>query len=266
MNLPAPLGILAGSGAYPELLAEAILEHQDQVVVAGLLGQANPDDFNHPGVRFRPVYLGAFKSAARCFLSAGVSHIFFAGGVNRQRAWRYLRPDLIGLALLANAMLCGDDAFLKQVAKTFSRLGIHVIDPAPFVLPLLASEGTMAGPEPTPELLHDLRIARQHAKAIGADDIGQGVLVRRSRLLAREDRRGTDALIRHAVPGSVLVKVVKPNQDRRFDLPAIGPDTALRCAHFGVRAIGVEAGGVLLLHRERIVRQCRRSRISLVGL
>lgn len=266
MNLPAKVGILAGEGDYPTLLSRAILNQQGVVVVAGLVGQARASDFEQTGVKFAPVYLGAFKSVARFFHHHDTAHIYFAGGVRRKNAWMYLRPDRIGIALLKNALLSGDDSLLKKSAKVFSQLGVHVGDPAPFIQSLLAPRGLIAGPEPISDTILAMKIGWQHAKSLGAEDRGQGVVIHNNRLLSCEDRAGTDALIKRALPGSVLVKVVKPGQDRRFDLPAIGPNTISQCRQSGVRAIGVEAGGVLLLHRHRIITECQTAKISLVGL
>lgn len=267
MNIPGRVGILAGGGDYPKLLSQSILKQHCFVAVAGLLGQACAADFEQSGVQFSPFYLGAFKSMARFFHQHDTTHIYFAGGVCRKSAWRYLRPDRVGIRLIKNALLNGDDSFLRKSAKVFSELGVHVADPAPYIQSLLAQKGLIAGPAPTPDVLEAFEIGWRHAKAVGAEDRGQSVLVHQACLLASEGRNGTDALINNrALSGSVLVKTVKPGQDRRFDLPAIGSDTIEICRQRGLRAIGVEAGGVLLLNQHRLINDCQTAKISLVGL
>jgi DUF1009 family protein len=210
--------------------------------------------------------LGAIGAISRFFLENGVSEAFMAGGVRRD-AWGSLRPDRHALPLLPSALFGGDDAVLRGVARCFARQGVEIGDPAPFLAELIAAEGLLAGPAPEPGTLEELERARSAALSHGAMDRGQAVVSYKGRIAGREGRGGTDALLAAAPgPGAVLVKVVKPGQDRRFDLPAIGPSTIMVGARVRLRAIGVEAGGVLLLERGRVRELCGRAGMTLYGL
>ncbi|MDJ0762165.1 MAG: UDP-2,3-diacylglucosamine diphosphatase LpxI [Myxococcota bacterium] len=260
-----PVGILAGSGAYPSLLASALMARGYKVVVAGIKGQCIAALPSGVGSR-QTVYLGAFAETVRFFSSSGTHHIFLAGGINRAHAWRSARPDRHSTALLPQALFGGDDGLLKAVVARLEKLGVWVCDPRPFIDSALAPIGRMAGPSPDPITCGEITLARQAAAELGRRDVGQAVLVYRGQVVGTEGRDGTDALIAAAPgPGAVLVKMAKPGQDLRFDLPTIGPTTALlaRAAH--LQAIGVAAGNVLLLGQDRVIDICNRADISLIG-
>ncbi|MFO8073149.1 MAG: UDP-2,3-diacylglucosamine diphosphatase LpxI [Polyangia bacterium] len=263
---PGPtLGVLAGRGAYPHELAAELGAGGHRVAIAGIRGQAAPPP---PGIcdSWAEFPLGAIGRVARWFLERGASTAFFAGGVDRATAGRSLRLDRHSARLVLRALLGGDDRLLRAAAESFAALGVEIGDPTPFVGKMLAGAGRLSGPEPDPDSLRDLEVATRAALGIGARDAGQSAIALGGRVAGIEDRRGTDALLESAPgPGAVLAKMVKPGQDRRFDMPAVGPETIRRARAAGVRAIGVEAGGVLLLSKERVLILSARAGISLLG-
>jgi DUF1009 family protein len=262
----AALGIVAGRGALAPLLAGRLAGAGLRVAVAALSGQSAAGLFDaRAAVRVVPV--GAIGEAARFFLSHGASRAYFAGGVRRAGLLSHVRPDRHSAPLLPAVLLRGDDGLLRQAAERFGRLGVAIGDPVEHLGDLLAEEGLIAGPEPDPAVLRDLEIARRAAVAIGRRDAGQAALAFRGGPAGVEGRAGTDALLASAPgPGAVLVKLCKPGQDLRFDRPAIGPATVLAGKLVGLSAIGVEAGGCLVLEPERVRALCAAHRISLVGL
>jgi hypothetical protein len=260
------IGIVAGRGSLPRLLAGRLVGAGERVVVAALSGQADTRRFERC-FAVRTVPVGAIGAAARFLLENGAPRAVFAGGVERSLLPGRLRLDRHALALLPAALLRGDDGLLRLAAGRFERLGVAVGDPAEHLGDLLAGEGLIAGPEPGPATLRDLAVARREALAAGSRDRGQAALAFRGRPAGREGRGGTDALLAAAPgPGAVLVKVCKPGQDLRFDRPAIGPATVLAGRLVGLSAIGVEAGGCFVLEPDRVRALCDAHGISLVGL
>ncbi len=262
----APVGILAGNGTYPGMLASRLIEGGHHVVVAGLAGQFCGDLPQRCG-QHTVFPIGAFGATSRFFLRHDVRHIFLAGGVNRAGAWRFSRPDRHALGLLPSVFAARDDRLLRAVSQVMHKLGLEVCDPMPYIGELLAGEGLLAGPEPSAATIENIEVARMVALEVGRRDVGQAALVFRNELVATEDRRGTNALLAGAPgPGAVIAKMVKPGQDTRFDRPAVGPSTATHAAAVGLAAIAVQAGGVLLLERENLFCICQESKISLVGI
>jgi DUF1009 family protein len=260
------LGILAGNGTFPVLLAKKLHENRIPFVVAGLRGQANPSHYDRAHA-YADTAVGAFRAAASFFIAHGVRAIFFSGGVTRKGLGQYLRPDRIGFSLFLHGLLEGDDMLLKRCAGAFHDLGIEVLDPAPLLFGMFVNRGRLAGPAATPSILRDLAAARDAALAHGVLDRGQAAVAHHGKIIGLEGRLGTDDLIRSkARPGAVLVKMVKPGQDRRFDMPAVGEHTVSSAHRAGICAIGVEENGVLFLQKEAIFSACERYDISLYGL
>jgi len=259
------VGVLAGRGEYPVILAERLERAGRRVAIAGIRGQFSgrvPDGC----AAFEAVPLGALGRVARFFLEHGATTVFMAGGVRRRGAWRSARPDLRALALLPRALVGGDDGLLRAVADTLGRLGIGIGDPSPFLAGSFVGEGLLAGPSIDTAAVADLELAWREARRLGHADRGQAVTVYRGRVVGREGREGTDALLaRVPGPGAVLAKTVKPKQDRRFDMPVIGPSTIIVASMVGLRAIAVEQGGVLLLRERRVLDLCEERGVSLVG-
>ena len=262
----APIGILAGGGAYPALLAERILNEGHRVPVAAIKGHFSAKLPAGCGPRTE-FPLGAFGNVARFFLAQGAAQIIFAGNVARHRLGHSLRPDRHALRLLPKALLAGDDSLLRRVADTFMHLGLQVISPRPYLGDLLAPRGLLAGPDIDQQTREDIELARSAAKKLGAADQGQAAIAFCGRVVSLEDRRGTNALIARAPgPGAVLAKVLKPGQDARFDLPTIGPTTALIAGKLRFKALAVEADGVVLLEKNRLLQLCAKRHISLIGV
>lgn len=270
-SLATRWGIIAGRGDYPVILARRIVDSGQEVVVVRIAGQADATG------RFAPIPvieapLGAMREAAWKLRAFGVERAFFAGGIGLSlRTVLSSRPDRsVFSALRAAWRACprlGDDRLLRCMADEMGRLGVSIEDPAPFIRDLLAGEGLLAGPAPDDEIRGDLSLAARAARRVGTKDRGQCALVHRGHLVASEGRGGTDALMRRSPgEGAVLAKVVKPGQDLRFDRPTIGPRTIATAAVSGVRLIGVEAAGVMILNPSRVFELCRDHGISLVGL
>jgi DUF1009 family protein len=163
-----------------------------------------------------------------------------------------------------------DDNLLRTSAAMLEERGLPVMDPTPFLVDALAAEGVLGKHEPTEAEWTDARYGLELARAIGRLDLGQTVVVKERVGLAVEALEGTDACIRRggelAKEGAVVVKAVKPQQDRRFDLPAVGPDTVDVMREVGCRVLAVEAGATLVMDQEEMVRRADKARIAVVGI
>lgn len=260
------VGILAGNGFYPVMLSSRINDAGISHVIAGLKGQTVAELFPKAN-SFLTVPIGAFKNTARFFLKQGINHIYFAGGIRREGVLRFTRPDTVSIGLAFTAIFGGDDCLLRNTAKAFSLLGIEVLDPSYFFKDCFVDIGHQAGPSLDADMQRDIQIGQIAALELGKQDRGQSVICRQGLIVGRENRRGTDYLIRrHGCNGAVLVKTVKPKQDKRFDLPTIGPNTIIEAAKAGISALGIEAGGVLMLQKDEVFTMCEEYNISLYGV
>ena len=254
------LGIISGGGLLPKVLAEDCADKGRAYFVVGFDGLA-PDWMEaHPGGVFRFEALGALFDGLR---QAAVTEVVFAGGMARP-ALDPAKADPTFLRIapqLMAALQQGDDATLRFVCGLFEGEGFAVLGADQVVPGLLAEEGVLGAVSPGDADRADARRAAEIVAALGTADVGQGAVVADGICLGVEAIGGTDFLLESVARlpetlrrgGGVLLKTPKPGQDRRFDLPAIGPGTVAAAKAAGLRGIVVEAGGVLLIDRAALV-------------
>ncbi len=267
---PAKLGILAGGGQIPGLIIDACRESGRPFFVIGLRNQVDAATLAGP-VPHEVVRLGNAGKAVKILKKKKVAVIVLAGHVQKPKL-KELRPDLWTAKFLARAggLDQGDDTLLSALVRELERregfrvAGIHQVLPH-----LLATAGVYGQVEPDAAALADLEAATEAARRVGALDKGQGAVVRAGSLIEVEDRSGTDAMLiraaRHSGSGGVLVKIRKPNQEMRADLPTIGIETVRRAADAGLAGIAVEAGGALVVERENTVRAADEAGLFVMG-
>lgn len=269
------LGLIAGSGALPRLIAERRARQGAPYFVAAFEGHAPDWLADHPHVVLPFEKPGRLFKALR---AAGVDTVAFAGGMARPKL-SPLRFDMKAAALAKRIMPLigqGDDALLRALAETFEAEGFRVVGAQDLLGGLLAPEGSIAGPAPAEPDSADIDRARALAAMVGQADVGQGAVVAAGLCLGLETLQGTDAMLRFVAETQparrpdgargVLYKGPKPGQDRRTDLPAIGPETARAAAAAGLSGIAVEAGGVLLLDRDALVAEAEAAGLFLWGV
>ena len=262
------LGIIAGNGTFPLLIAQAARRHQIEIIAVAHL---NETDRGLEPLCSRIVWIkvGELQRMIETFRDAGVTQAAMAGGISRARLQDSFAPDPRALAMLARLGKFSDDTVLRGVATELEADGIEVIDPVYLLEDALAGEGAMAGPQPTGAQLGDLKLAFSVTRALGPYDIGQAVAVRDGVVAAVEAVEGTDAAIRRAAAlcgrGLVVVKAVKPGQDLRFDRPAIGPNTIELLSDVGAAVLGVEAGRTMILERQRTLELAESHSITVYG-
>jgi hypothetical protein len=216
------------------------------------------------------VKLGQFGKVFEVLKAAGCTQVVMLGSIAKARFFRDAWLDGLGLQVLAKLATRTDDSVLRAIAAALEERGLPVGDPSDFLQDRLAREGVMGKRQPTEDQWADARYGLELARAIGRLDLGQTVVVKDRVAVAVEALEGTDACIRRggelARNGAVVVKAVKPQQDRRFDLPAVGPDTVDSMKEAGCQVLAVEAGSTLVMDLDEMVRRADQARIALVGI
>jgi DUF1009 family protein len=269
VSKPAKLGIIAGRGDLPVRLVEAARAAGREVYVLAIKNQVEQslDGIPHDWIR-----LGAAGKALDLLRANGVVDLVFAGAVKRPSI-AGMMPDARMARFLAKVAgrALGDDGVLRAIVAEFEAEGFHVVGADDVLRGLVMARGQLGRHTPDDDAWLDIRRGIEIARAIGALDIGQSVVVQQGMVLGVEGVEGTDALIercaglRREGPGGVLVKAMKPNQDRRVDLPTVGPETVARAAASGLRGIAVEADNALMIDRSLVVAEADRLGLFLVG-
>lgn len=270
------LGLIAGAGGFPFLVARGAKRAGHRVVVAGIRGFADPslagevDAFRWTGV----AKLGGW---IRFFRRQGVARAIMAGSVRKSDMYgkfRILRhlPDWTSIKLWF--FRAGDkrnDTVLCAVADVMAEKGIVLGDSVEYCREAMAPVGVMGSVQPSESLLADIEFGWSIAKEMGRLDVGQSIAVKEREVIAVEAIEGTDRMIERAGGlckhgGWTLIKVAKPDQDMRFDVPTIGAETIENVHRHGGRAIAVEAGKTLIVDREAMLAAADRRKVVVIGL
>jgi DUF1009 family protein len=250
------IGLIAGSGRFPVLFAETARRRGVEVIAVAHRGETDPD-LERVVVSVTWIYPGELSTMIEALAGAGVRRAVMVGGIAKPRLFNELRLDARALALIARVGQLRDDLVLRAVAAEFEAEGIAIVESTLYLQELVPTAGVLGARAPTAEEWQDIRFGFRAAKVIGQFDIGQSVVVRGGAVVAVEGIEGTDATIRRAgqlANGDiVLVKVCKPTQDTRFDLPAVGPQTVRTLASVRGRALALEAGRTITLDREELI-------------
>ena len=263
------IGLIAGKGQFPLLFAQAARARGARIIAAAHRGETDPA-LAELVQELHWVYVGQLGKIIRIFKDAGVQRAVMAGGITRGRLFRDFRPDLRALGVVRRAGAGNDDRLLQAVATELEKEGITIAPSTLFLDQLLAPPGKLSKRGPTREEFLDIDLGLRLAKEIGRLDIGQCVVVRRQVVVALEAVEGTDECIRRAGalagPGAVVVKVSKPNQDLRFDVPAVGPDTIRSMVAARAAVLAIEAGKTLTFDRPLMLAEAQPARIAIWGV
>lgn len=270
MNAAAPkLGIIAGRGALPGLLAAACKADGRAHYVLGLSGFADA-----PGLHVDSwIGLGDIGKGFAALNAAAVKEVVMAGGVQRP-AIASLKIDLKGAALLARlaGRALGDNGLLSAVIAEIEREGFKVVGADNILTELLAPKGVLGRHKPDADAETDMARGLEAARLLGAADVGQAVVVQQGIVLGVEAAEGTDALIarcaalRLDAPGGVLVKAKKPQQERHADLPTIGVTTIRNAKAAGLRGVAVEAGHTLVIGLREVIAAADEAGLFVAGI
>ena len=293
------LGLIAGNGRFPFLLLDAARAQGFSVVVAAIREETDPEidrraaEDDHITVHW--LSLGELSRLIDTFQKEGVSKAVMAGQVKHKQIFSSIRPDWRLAKLLLNLRTRNTDMLLGAVAKVLGDEGIELISSTQFLEPLLAQEGVLTVRAPSDEERKDIEYGLGVARAVAGFDIGQTVVVAAQACVAVEAMEGTDATIERAgdlmrsleddastldhpgdkdpSPGTptlarqlTVVKVAKPNQDMRFDVPVIGMRTIATMVRAGATCLSVEAGRTLLFDREALLSRANQEGIAIVAM
>ena len=278
------LGLIAGNGRFPFLLLDAARAHGLQVVVAAIKEEADAEMDTRaaadPDVHVHWLSLGELSRLIETFKAEGVSRAVMAGQVKHKQIFSSIRPDWRLAKLLLNLRTRSTDVLLGAVAKVLGDEGIELISSTAYLEPLLAKAGVLTKRAPDDEELKDIAYGRTVARAIAGYDLGQTVVIAAQACVAVEAMEGTDATIARA--GALfrtidagdastlrrwltVVKVAKPNQDMRFDVPVVGVATIETMQAAGATCLSVEAGRTLMFDPEAIVAKADLAGIAIVA-
>lgn len=263
------IGLIAGGGQFPVIFSKAARESGLSVIAIGIEGDASPSLSQHVD-RFFSVKLGEVGKIIKLLKTHNARRVVLAGHVDKKRIYSRIKLDWRGARLAMKLLNKNDDALLRIFAEELEKEGITVEPSTLFLRSLIAPEGVLSKRVPGQREVKDIAFGWKLAKAIGSMDVGQCVVVKHQAVLALEAIDGTDATIVRGGQlcggGAVVVKVSKPNQDLRFDVPAVGLNTIETMKKVGATVLAVEAGKTLIFDREAMIEEANRAGISIVGI
>ena len=262
------LGIIAGNGVYPRLLADgARRAGVEKIVAAAFTDETDPVLERHVNV-LEWMRVGQLGRLLKFFISQGIHHAIMAGQIAPKNLFD-LRPDLKALMLLGKLKERNAESIFAAIADELANIDIVLLPATTFLEDSLARKGLIAGPKLSPRQEREVELGWNVAKEIARLDVGQTIIIKNGTIVAVEAFEGTNEAIKRggtlAREGTVMVKVSKPNQDMRFDVPVIGVETIRIAAESGVRVIAIEAGRTLLLQSDAIADLANRSKTSIVA-
>ncbi len=281
LRMPARerIGLIAGSGRFPLLVLDAARSRGAEVVVAAIHEEAFPEIESRGAAAVHWMSLGELGKLIDTFKREGVSQAIMAGQVRHKQIFSSIRPDWRMAKLLLSLRARNTDALLGAVAQALAEEGITLVDSTSYLEPLLARPGALTKRAPNEEETRNIAYGRQVARHLAQYDIGQTVVIAEAACVAVEAMEGTDAAILRAGeimktlegPASTLsraltvVKVAKPNQDMRFDVPVVGVSTIETMRSAGATALAIDAGKCLLLDGEALARAADDAGITIVA-
>ena len=263
------LGLIAGNGRFPIIFADNARKLGYHVSAVAHEGETDPELANHVD-RIHWIKIGQLNKLITAFKSDQVHQAVMLGGIKKTHVFTTVRPDFRALALAARLALWKDDDILREIAKELEKEGITICESTLGLAGILADEGPLTARVPSGKEWEDIRYGWDVAHDIGRLDIGQCVIVKDRVVVAVEAVEGTDEAIKRggqlAKDGAVVVKRCKPQQDLRFDLPAVGPRTIEIMASVNASVLAVEAGRTIILDRDLTLKKAQSAGIAVVGI
>ncbi|MBX7186195.1 MAG: UDP-2,3-diacylglucosamine diphosphatase LpxI [Vicinamibacteria bacterium] len=273
MSAPAPaqgpLGLIAGNGRFPFLVAEAARKRGRRIVLIRLREETDPglEDLVDEA---HEVSLGQLGSCIAALRKAGVAEAIMAGQVRHRQIFSGIVPDLTLMGVLARLAFKNTDSLIGGVADALEREGIRLMSSVELLSDQLADEGAMSGRRPSSDEQKAIEYGVRIATELGRLDLGQTVVVKDRAVVALEAMEGTDEAIsrgaRIAGPGVVVVKMAKPRQDMRFDVPVVGDRTLQSLREAKAAVLAVEAGKTLLLDKSAFLASAKAMGLVVVGV
>ncbi len=265
------IGMIAGGGMMPVEIIKYCNKHGMEIFVIGIEPFASEEQLKDAPHTFAKI--GEAGKMLKTFKKNDVYRIVLAGGIKRP-SLKEMIPDWGGMKILAKLAVkkMSDDGMFRAVMDEIENHGFKVVGIEEVVPEMLFSEGLYGKVKPSAEDMDDIMRGITVAKALGAVDVGQAVVVQEGMVLAVEAIEGTDMMLSRAATvrkegkAPVMVKILKPGQDMRVDLPAIGLQTIEQLKKYGIKGIAVEAGGILMIEREAVIKMADESGIFIIGM
>ena len=268
----ARIGLIAGNGRFPFLVLQGARSLGHDVTVVAVKEEAFPElegAARNAGADLTWVSLGHLGKCIKVLRAAGAHQAVMAGQVKHAKIFSGIIPDLTLLSVLTKLKARNTDALISAVAEVLRGEGIELLDSTAFLEPLLAKSGTLGRRQPAAEELDDIAFGYRMADAVAALDIGQTLVVKDKAVVAVEAMEGTDVVIRRAGeiagPGTRIVKVAKPNQDMRFDVPVVGVATIEAMKAAGATAISIDARKTLVVDGDTFFAAADAAGIAVIG-
>lgn len=264
-----PLGLIAGNGRFPFLVAEAARRRGRRVVAVAIREETSPElEGRVDEVHW--VGLGQLGRCIEALKAAGVSEAVMAGQVKHRQLFAGIVPDLKLLGVLARLAVKNTDSLIGGVADALAGEGIHLLASTAFLEDQLAGPGALTHRRPSRAERKDIEYGREVASTLAGLDLGQTVVVKQGAVVALEAMEGTDDVIRRAGriagAGTTVVKLAKPRQDMRFDVPVVGPGTLAAMREAGASVLALQAGKTLLIDKAEFLAEADRSGIAVWGV
>jgi DUF1009 family protein len=273
------IGLIAGNGSFPLLVLDAARAQGFDVIVAAIKEEASPEIETHGATAVHWLSLGELSKLIETFQSAGVHRAVMAGQVKHKQIFSSIRPDWRLAKLLLSLGTRNTDSLLGAVAKTLADEGIALENSTAFLEPLLAGAGVLTKRQPTPQEKKSIEYGRAVARHLAQFDIGQTVVVAEAACVTVEAMEGTDATIERA--GEIMrslagdastlsreltvVKIAKPNQDMRFDVPVIGVKTIDVMHRAGATCLAIDTAKCLMLDGNSIITAADSANITIIA-
>jgi len=266
---PAPLGLIAGNGRFPFLVAAAARREGRRVTVIAIREEADPA-LEAEADEWHWVGLGQLGRCISLLRAAGATEAVMAGQVKHRQIFSGIIPDLKLLSVLGRLATKNTDSIIGGVADVLAAEGIKLLPSTAFLKGQMATAGAMTRRKPNAEQRRDIAYGERIARVLAGHDLGQAVAVKEQAAVALEAMEGTDEMVRRAGrvagEGVTVVKVSKPRQDMRFDVPVVGPGTLDVMEETRARALAVDAGRTLLIGREEFLTRADDLGIAVFGL
>src|SRR5512136_107048 len=264
-----PLGLIAGNGRFPFLAAAGARRAGRRVVAVAIREEASPE-LESEVDELHWIGLGQLGRGIEILHEAGAREVVMAGQVKHRQIFSGVVPDLKMLGLLARLAFQNTDSLIGAVADALARDGITLLPSVAFLGDQLASVGPMTRRRPDRDERRDVAYGETVARALAAMDLGQTAVVKQRAAVALEAMEGTDETIRRAGriagPGTTVVKVSKPRQDMRFDVPVVGAGTLAAMREAGSRVLALDAGKTLMIDRGEFLAQADADGVAVLGL
>ncbi len=269
-NPQGRLAVIAGNGRFPFLVLEAARSQGLEPLVVAIQEEASPE-LAQAAHAVHWLSLGEVTKLLELLTAERVTEVLLAGQVRHAQLFSSIKPDGLVRRVLGGIQRRNTDALIGAFVRMIEGRGIRVLDSTLFLKPLLAGAGALTRREPDSSELSDVAYGREIAEKIAGLDIGQTIVVADRACLAVEAMEGTDATIERAARLSngrrlVVVKVSKPGQDMRFDVPVVGLQTIRVMGQANARLLAVDAGKTLLFERQRLLDEADRAGIAVLGM